>query len=251
MTEWSEAWRSLVEGSDPRVARRLHQGRAYHRAGRVTDVRIAAGGASARVQGDRATPFSARVEVPALSDANWERVTDALASQVRHTARLLAGLAPESLDPELEAKGVRIVPVLGEIETECDCVEATWPCAHIVALWEALAETLETDPFALLKMRGRGRERLLSELGAARRRRTHGEVVRGTPIAELDTAAWQTLRGPIDDLVVPEPPEPRTPAGTLQILGDPPGWAGGVGAWDLFHPLVAAAAEWVRALDDD
>jgi hypothetical protein len=43
-------------------------------------------------------------------------------------------------------------------------------------------------------------------------------------------------------------PEPRTPAGPLRLLGDPPGWTGGVSAGDLFAPLVIRAAAWARRL---
>lgn len=249
MTDWSEAWRALVEGSDPRVARRLHQGRAYHRAGRVSDLRVQAGEASVRVQGDRATPFAVSVSVPQLSDAAWEQVLRALAGQVRHTARLLAGHAPESLDADLEGTGARIVPTADEVAVSCDCDDDTWPCGHAAALWEALAERFDEDPFALLRLRGRGRERLLSELGAVRRRQHQGDVTPGVPLDRLDGSGWRAARLPLDTVTVPEPVAPRTVAGSLRMLGDPPGWSGGVDAWKLFSPLVSAAADWADALE--
>jgi uncharacterized Zn finger protein len=251
MSEWGQAWRQLVEGGgDPRVLRRLHQGLSYYRAGRVSDLRVTAGGASVRVQGDRATPFSPEVSVPPLDDEAWERVIETLAGQVRHTARLLAGHAPDGLDVDLEGTGVRVLPTRDDMSVTCGCDDATWPCSHVAALWEALASKIEEDPFALLRMRGRGRERLLSELAAVRRRRVDGEATVGVPIARLDTEHWTTARGPIEDLGVGEATVPRTPAGTLRILGDPPGWAGGVDAWKLFHPLVEAGAAWVADLDE-
>lgn len=250
MTDWSQAWLALVEGSDPRVARRLHQGRSYHRAGRVTDLRVQAGGASVRVQGDRATPFAVSVTVPQLSDAAWEQVVGALAGQVRHTARLLAGHAPDSLDAELEGTGVRIVPTLGELEVSCDCNDATWPCGHVAALWEALAQRFDEDPFTLLRMRGRGRERLMSELAAVRRRRHRGDVSPGVALEQLDTSSWTVARRPLDALTIPDPTPPPTPAGSLRLLGDPPGWSGGVDAWKLLAPRVEAAAEWIQRLDE-
>ncbi len=249
-SDWVEGWRALVERPDPQVARRLHQGRAFQYAGRVSDLRIAVGIASARVQDDRATPVPVEVVVPALDDEAWATVIDALAGQVRHTARLLAGHAPDSLDAELEHTGVRVFPVRNELVLSCDCADDVWPCAHGAALWEALAERIAEDPFTLLRLRGRGRERLLGELADARRRRAHGERSSGVAIADLDTARWTRARAGLDGVWVGEPDRPRSPAGPLRLLGDPPGWAGGMDAWGLLHPLVQGAATWAEHLGD-
>ena len=248
--EWSEAWRGLVERPDPQVARRLHQGRAFHRAGRVSDLRVVSGAASARVQDDRATPVPVEVAVPVLDDDAWGVVVDALAAQVRHTARLLAGHAPDGLDAELARSGVQVFPTREELTLTCDCTDEIWPCAHGAALWETLAQRLAEDPFVLLRLRGRGRERLLAELADARRRRAHGERAPGMALAELEAGHWTRARLPLDGIGVGEPPAPRTPAGPLRLLGDPPGWAGGLDAWGLLHPLVQGAAQWVDELDD-
>lgn len=256
-SQWSTAWRRLIEeggpgGLDPAVVRRLHQGHAYHRAGRVTDLRVSPGRASVRVQGDRATPHSVVLEVRQLDEAGWWRVAGVLAGQVRHTARLLAGHPPESLDAELEGTGVQVFLSTEEVAASCDCADTVWPCAHVAALWETLAEALEEDPFVLLRLRGRGRERLLGELAQARRRRTGGAAVEGAgvPVATLDAGHWTSARTSLDGLSIPAPTPPRAPAGTLRVMGDPPGWAGGVDAWKLFSPLVKDAADWLTSVDE-
>ncbi len=248
--DWQEAWWDLVEATDPQVARRLHQGRQFHRAARVSDLRVVAGEASARVQDSRATPVPVSVRTPVLDDAAWETVVDTLAGQVRHTARLLAGHAPDGLDAELARTGVRVFPERAELTVTCDCEDPVWPCAHGAALWSVLAEALDADPFVLLQLRGRGRERLLRELTEARRRRAHGDRVAGVDPDSLDVARWSSAQAPIEDIGVPAPEAPPTPAGALRVLGDPPGWAGGVGAWELLHPLVEGAAAWMAERDE-
>lgn len=248
--DWPEAWWALVEASDPQVARRLHQGRQFHRAGRVTDLRIVAGEARARVQDSRATPVPVSVTVPVLDDAAWETVVATLAAQVRHTARLLAGHAPDGLDADLARAGVRVFPERGDLTVACDCEDPVWPCAHAAALWSVLAEALAGDPFVLLQLRGRGRERLLRELSEARRRRAHGDRVAGLDPAGLDLARWSAAQAPLEDIGVPAPEAPPTPAGALRLLGDPPGWAGGVGAWELLGPLIEGAAAWMAERDE-
>lgn len=250
MTDWSASWRALVDDrGEPAVGRRLQQGRRYLRGGRVTDVRVEAGGASARVQGDRATPYAVTLRLPVLDDDAWARIVEALAGQVRHTARLLAGQVPAALDAELAGTGVRLAPRRSELRTSCGCDDPVWPCLHVAALWEALAERFDEDPFALPRMRGRGRERLLSELAAVRRRRARGAEEPGVPLERLDPGRWTIARQPLHGVGVAPPAVPRTPAGTLRVLGDPPGWAGGMDAWTLLHPLVEGAAGWARAVD--
>lgn len=248
-SEWGEAWRELIDRHDVEVRRRLRQGHAFHRAGRTADLRVSAGRATVRVQDARATPYTPELELPALDEESWGLVVEVLAAQLRHSARLLAGHAPEGVDAELAGTGLRLFPRRDEITTACDCPDRTWPCAHVAALWEALGDALDSDPFVLLRLRGRGRERLLAELADARRRRARGEVRRAVALDELDTARWTRARDDIDGLGVPAPEPPRTPAGTLRLLGDPPGWAGGVDAWQLFHPLVEGAAAWAEAID--
>ena len=111
---WGERWRSVLGGPDHELARRVRQGRATYRSGRVSDVRLAAGRVSARVQGSRATPFLVEVEIPLLSDEDWDIVIDLLAGKVRYRARLLAGHEPEGLAEEAEAAGVRLFPTIDE-----------------------------------------------------------------------------------------------------------------------------------------
>ena len=146
--------------------------------------------------------------------------------------------------------GVRVFPERAELTVTCDCEDPVWPCAHGAALWSVLAEALDADPFVLLQLRGRGRERLLRELTEARRRRAHGDRVAGVDPDSLDVARWSSAQAPIEDIGVPAPEAPPTPAGALRVLGDPPGWAGGVGAWELLHPLVEGAAAWMAERDE-
>jgi hypothetical protein len=67
----------------------------------------------------------------------------------------------------------------------------------------------------------------------------------------LPLETWITAAGDVDDFVPAPPAPPRTSAGPLRLLGDPPGWAGGVTAGDLFAPLVERGAQWATALLDD
>lgn len=231
--------RGLLDDASPQTALRVSRGRAYARSGRVTDLRARTGVLEARVQGSRATPYGVEVTVPPLPDADWDRAVAAIAAQVRHSARLLAGQVPDGLEEELEAAGVALMPRPSALSGDCGCDDPLRPCAHIAAVVEHAADEVAADPFVLLRWRGRGRERLLAELASARR----GEADDGAqPVRALQGRDWTRAGASITEdleLALVEP--------ALERLGDPPGWAGGVSARDLFTPLVEGAAAWARS----
>lgn len=245
MSEWAARWRALLSDASGDVALRGRQGENLVRSGRVTDLRIGAGKLSGSVQGSRATPYVVEIELPTLPEGDWPRVADAVASQVRHSARLLAGQAPETLPDELEAAGVRLFPRLDELDVHCACGQGM--CMHAAGVWHAAGDQLAEDPFTLFAVRGRGRQRVLDDV-AARRGAVAEPGSAGLALEELQPAGWWDARASLDAVETPGPRRPRVAAPALRTLGDPPGWAGGVSAYDLFRPLVERGADWASAL---
>lgn len=241
---WAARWQSLLLPEGAEGSRERAQGRAYHRSGRVTDVRVTSGGVSGRVQGKRATPRAVEATVAVLDADQWRRVVDLLAGQLRHSTRLLAGLQPEGLDEELAAVGVRLLPEPDDVTTACGCSRPQ-PCAHVYAVWEAVTERIDDDPFVLLRLRGRGRERLLADLAADRS--DAGESSASVALDELDAGTWTRARAPLEE--VPLPAGDDAPSRPLRLLGNPPGWPGGPDAESLFGPLVERAARWAADVD--
>lgn len=247
---WAQRWTELIDDGNPQVVRRLLQGRNLLRSGRVIGIAINRGAAVGTVQGFSATPLAVEITLPVFSDEDWAAIVASLASQVRHRARLLAGQVPDGLDSQLEAHGLSLVPTPDELDITCRCEDRVVPCMHAAGVWLAVAEQIDADPFVLLRLRGRGRERLLAE-SAAVRVAAAPTAPAGRSTDELPLDAWITAAGDVDDFVPAPPAPPRTAAGPLRLLGDPPGWAGGVTAGDLFAPLVQRGAQWATALLDD
>lgn len=248
---WAQQWLQVLDDTRPEARLRLTRGRTYQRSGRVVDVRIDQGLVAGRVQGSRSTPYAVRIGVPLLSDDAWMRVAGAIAGQARHTARLLAGLAPEGLERELAAVGIGLLSGVEALELDCDCGDDFDPCAHVVALWEAAAHRLLDEPLLLLRVRGRGHQQLLADVAAVRRAGAPSEGERHVPVAELDAEGWWTASRTLDDLPIPPGTRPATPAPALRLAGDPPGWAGGVSAWDLLRAWIDGAGRWAEALGSD
>lgn len=243
---WEAHWRSLLPEEDRGPTREVVQGRSYFRSGRVTDLRVARGLLSGRVQGRQATPRVVEVAVAVLSDDDWASVVELLAGQLRHSARLLAGLQPEGLVEELAAAGVRLLPGPGEVVTTCGCASAQ-PCAHAAAVWETASERIAEDPFMLLHLRGRGRERLLADIAADRAEQTDQAV--SVPVHDLAPAGWRRASAPLEELHLPSEETADARAG-LRLLGDPPNWPRGPSADELFGPLIERAARWARRQED-
>ena len=236
---WSAQWRAVV-GTDAGSRRRLEQGRAWDRSGRVTQLRAVPGVLQGRVQGSAATPFAVEIRLQPFDNQEWSRVLDVLGSQARHHAHLLAGQVPTGLAEQLADLGLRLLPAASELATECGCGDRTWPCLHVAAVWEAAAARLDDDPFLLFALRGRGRQQLLADLADRRGDRSAA----GMALDTLSSQGW-TVSPDEREILLPSlpPPAPGHEAPLLRLLGEPPGWEGRVSAWDVFAPLVAEAAD--------
>lgn len=247
MTEWGTRWRAVLGGPDPELVRRVRQGTATYRSGRVSDVRLGIGRVSARVQGSRATPFLVELGVPVLGEEDWDVILELLASRVRYSARLLAGQHPEGLAEEAAERGVRLFPRMDEISVAAGhSGEDPFPVAG-AAVWEAVAARIDNGPFPLLQIRGRGRERVLREI--SRRRRTDRDAIsEGVEVAEIEVIGWSTESASLDTISIPVVKRPRMTAPGLRVLGEPDGWAGALSPADLLGPMVVGAAEAAEAL---
>ena len=248
---WGDRWNDIVDDGTPQMVRRLYQGRNLVRAGRVTGLQFSRGVVKASVQGFTATPLAVEVTLPVLDDEQWTAVVQALASQVRHRARLLAGQVPDGLEAQLQAQDVTLFPRRDDLDVTCRCGEASQPCMHAVGVWLAAGHDIDADPFLLLRVRGRGRERLLADSATARAGATAQTETAGRLVSSLRGENWTHAPLDVEELMQAAPQPPRTAAGPLRLLGDPPGWAGGVSAGDLFAPLVQRGAAWAAGLLDD
>jgi hypothetical protein len=122
----------------------------------------------APVLGSRSSAYRVRVRVRAFDDAEWDAVLDAIAARAGHAAALLDGELHPGVVDDAAAAGVGLLPGPGEVGTSCSCPDWANPCKHAAAVCYLIADALDVDPFALLLLRGRGREAVLAALRARR-----------------------------------------------------------------------------------
>ncbi|MFJ6795877.1 hypothetical protein [Streptomyces sp. NPDC091268] len=172
---WGRAWVAALEAVS-RDPARLARGRTYAAEGHVDAVTITPGRIVAYVRGSRPRPYRTELVLPAFEDAQWREVLEEVAADPTALAALLEREVPQSL-------AETILPRAGELAPRCSCPDVAWPpCKHAAALCYRAARLLDTDPFVLLLLRGRGERELLDELA----RRSAAHAAREQPEAEAD-----------------------------------------------------------------
>lgn len=219
-TRWIEALERLMDPG------RLTRGRSYARHGQVLSIEETRGGIDARVQGSRPKPYKISLRMEPLSDAQWERVIDALAEQAIFTAQLLAGEMPQDIEEAFKSAGVSLFPSSGgDLTTGCSCPDWANPCKHVAAVHYILGERFDEDPFLLFRLRGRTQEQVLEAL---RKRRSGGEMAaeedeelpeKAAPLEESLGRFWEMGASLEGFSVSIQPPAVEMPL--LKRLGDP------------------------------
>jgi len=160
---WAEQWIAALERLMD--SGRLSRGRSYARKGQVLSIEETKDGIAARVQGSRKTPYKISIQIAPLTDAQWDKVIDALAEQAIFTAQLLAGEMPQDIEQAFSAAGVSLFPAKrGDLKTDCSCPDYANPCKHVAATHYILGERFDEDPFLLFRLRGRTQEQILQAL---------------------------------------------------------------------------------------
>ena len=162
-TWWSKRWIKVLESFS--MGTRLTRGRSYARQGQVISIDVEPGLVKAKVQGSQPRPYNVKIRLEPLSDQDWEKVTDAMASQAIFAAKLLAGEMPNTIEEAFASVHVSLFPTaLRELNTDCSCPDWANPCKHIAAVYYLLAERFDEDPFLIFKLRGRTKEQIIEVL---------------------------------------------------------------------------------------
>lgn len=247
---WSKRFLSVLESMT--IANRLSRGRSYARSGQVIGLSVSGAWVTAHVQGSARRPYEVWIQVPRLSDAQWDRVEEALAGQARLLAAMLAGEMPADIEDAFAAAGLSLFPSSpGELAMDCSCPDLANPCKHVAATIYLLAEAFDRDPFLIFEWRGRGRDAFLDGLRKQRARiATAGEVANAEPGSNRQAlplspvAFWGEASG-VDRLHF-DPRASEDPAAVLLALDPAPVHPDGS---DVTVFLVAAYEELTAAAE--
>ena len=176
---WAKRWISALERLMD--SGRLSRGRRYARKGQVLSITEDKDGVEARVQGSQRKPYKISLQIAPLTEAQWDKVIDALAEQAIFTAQLLAGEMPQDIEQAFSAAGVSLfLARRGDLKTDCSCPDYANPCKHVAAAHYILGERFDEDPFLLFRLRGRTQEQILQAL--RQRRAGQMEMLEEEPV---------------------------------------------------------------------
>jgi len=168
-TWWGQRWILALEHLSRDYLNRLGRGRAYARAGRVSDLQVAPGLVSAKVTGSDAEPYDVTLRIAMLPPTLWNKAIDAMSQQAMFGAELLAGRMPVTIDEVFRAAGHSLfLSKQRELETDCSCPDWANPCKHVAAVHYVLGEAFDLDPFLLFELRGRTKQQVLGALRGLR-----------------------------------------------------------------------------------
>ncbi|MBX3184858.1 MAG: SWIM zinc finger family protein [Polyangiaceae bacterium] len=168
-TWWGERWISALEEVLQGDSARLARGRTYARTGRAHDLTVTSSGVKAKVTGSRARPYTVTIQLTKLTHAVWQRAIRLMAEQAAFSAELLAEQMPRAINEIFQEAGASLFPEhQGDLTTSCSCPDWGDPCKHVAATHYVLGAALDSDPFLLFELRGRGRREVLEALRAAR-----------------------------------------------------------------------------------
>ncbi len=253
-TWWGRAWLEALEQRARLDPGRLSRGRSYARRGSVLELTVSPGEVEAMVQGSRVTPYQVTVRIRAFSADEWDAVLEVVSAQIGRVAALLDGELPPEVVEDVQAAGLDLLPGAGEVLTNCSCPDFAVPCKHSAAVCYLVADALDDDPFALLLLRGRRKDELLTALRSRRTGTTATPAAPRTPApAGIPAiAAFAARGGQVGVVPVPAPPRPLGAPGVpaaVKVL-DPPR-SSGVDVRDLVALATDAARRaWELASGD-
>ncbi|KDN18655.1 SWIM zinc finger family protein [Amycolatopsis rifamycinica] len=206
---WGRAWVRAMEDTALDL-RQLKNGRKYAAAGLVGPITVSPGRIAAVVDDADGGPYRTQLRLAELSEPDWTRLLDRVASRAGH----LAALLDRDLPPDLvEAAGVDLLPGIGDLDPECDCPGWELPCRHAAALSFQASWLLDADPFLLLLLRGKGEREIRSELESRTAPEPVAEPAAGRVPGELpDLAGFRPSGAPSI------PAAPGVPAEAFALL---------------------------------
>lgn len=154
------------------------EGLQYAELGQTKRIAFEPGRIGAAVQGRQTRPYNVTLTLKTISEDDWGRLVQTMADQALHSARLLAGELPASVEEAFAPLGLRLVPTEpAELTPACSCGHSAPWCKHACCIAILFADALATDPFIIFQLRGLEREDLIERI---RQRRAAASAVAGS-----------------------------------------------------------------------
>ena len=185
------------------------------------------GSATAMVQGSRDAPYLVRMHFAMLSGTDWKRALRALGEDAELGGGLFRGEFPQRVEEPFTSQDLSLFPTgQGDLKAACSCPDQANPCKHVAAVYYALGEEIDRDPFLIFRLRGLDRTELMEAL--ARTPAARAALVAPPPGAETEARSAGESSSDSDSTQVKALPETEIRPPQDEPLPDQPHlfWAG-------------------------
>ncbi|NHJ86086.1 MAG: hypothetical protein FK734_11540, partial [Asgard group archaeon] len=157
--EWIETFETLESGN------RIAQGKLLAKKGQVMYIKVQKGFLVSKVQDARFKPYKIRIEVNLFTDQQWLKIIEALSLKAIYLAYMLNGKLHDDFLSIFSNEDFSLIPkIKNDLKAACTCSDWANPCKHTAAVFYALANEINTDPFILLKLRGKSKNEFIEIL---------------------------------------------------------------------------------------
>ena len=187
---WSQRWLELLDSY--RFKKRLERGRIYARQGNILSIEFQGAKVIAKVQGSEAQPYTVSLYLDSFTDEEWGYIVETMSKRAIIPAKLLAGEMPQNIEEVFTSNGLSLFPfTLSDVHSKCTCPDKANPCKHIAAIYYQLGDRFSEDPFVLFELRGRNKEKIISDL----------RQLRGASVETVDVETPETDDATIDSYI--------------------------------------------------
>lgn len=154
-TWWGRQWLDAL--SDIDESNRLPRGRTYFNTGRVIQCNWneQKGCVEALVDGSSYYPYEVTIGLPRWPAEREKALLDAIAADPALVADLLRGTLPPTVAELCEKVGLDLFPQSWrDMRTDCTCPDSARICKHLAAVFYALSEMIDANPFVVFLLHG-------------------------------------------------------------------------------------------------
>jgi uncharacterized Zn finger protein len=159
-TWWGIAWNQNLE-SYADYSNRIGRGSSYVKNGMVLDLRIETGQINALVMGSGSTPYTVKITIDPLSQAQWNHITSQCSQKIGSLTDLMEGKFPQDLANLFLQQQSGLFPSPKEIHLSCSCPDWASMCKHVAAALYGVGARFDQDPLLFFKLRNIPFEALL------------------------------------------------------------------------------------------
>lgn len=194
-TWWGKQWLDALANVD--YSNRLPRGRTYCNTGRVISCEWLSQEQciEALVSGSAYYPYEISIALPQWSRQKERELLNRISQEPAIVADLLEGVLPPAVADICRSIGLELFPSSWrQMKTHCSCPDSARICRHIAAVFYALADQIDADPFLIFKLHGTDLQAEFKE--------------RGVDLAAATTARPLTL-SQLAHAAVENKPDPR------------------------------------------